>query len=228
MIPPGEPGLRPTAGQPDVADNRFDALPHTRIGVFVAAEPTEQHAASEVTRPPGSRRRSPGLLTRCSSCPGALLASACWLGLQALSGVFVTQGLAGSSETLLRLRRLIGVLTSGPDRRPADPDRCRAQRRARSPGSGRGRPRATCSRPTSTPCARRNSIPGRTSPSDSNTTMARRTRRTLASNAPTMAADQDGRGQAPGRSAQGVGAHQRAATQSPGRASITRVNNRLS
>ena len=31
--------------------------------------------------------------------PGALLATGCWLGLQALGGVYVTQVLAGSSQT---------------------------------------------------------------------------------------------------------------------------------
>jgi membrane protein len=43
--------------------------------------------------------------------PGALLASGCWLGLQALGGVFVTQMLAGSSETYGGFAAVIGLLT---------------------------------------------------------------------------------------------------------------------
>ena len=43
--------------------------------------------------------------------PGALLASGCWLGLQALGGVFVTQVLAGSSETYGGFAAVIGLLT---------------------------------------------------------------------------------------------------------------------
>jgi membrane protein len=44
--------------------------------------------------------------------PGALLASGCWLGLQAIGGVFVTQVLAGSSETYGGFAAVIGLLTS--------------------------------------------------------------------------------------------------------------------
>ena len=43
--------------------------------------------------------------------PGALLASGCWLGLQALGGVFVTQVLAGSSETYGGFAAVVGLLS---------------------------------------------------------------------------------------------------------------------
>jgi YihY family inner membrane protein len=43
--------------------------------------------------------------------PGALLASGCWLGLQALGGVFVTQVLAGSSQTYGGFAAVVGLLT---------------------------------------------------------------------------------------------------------------------
>jgi len=40
-----------------------------------------------------------------------LLASACWLGLQALGGVFVTQVLAGSSQTYGSFAAVVGLLS---------------------------------------------------------------------------------------------------------------------
>ena len=43
--------------------------------------------------------------------PGALLASGCWLGLQALGGVFVTQVLAGSSQTYGGFAAVVGLLS---------------------------------------------------------------------------------------------------------------------
>jgi membrane protein len=43
--------------------------------------------------------------------PGALLAAGCWLGLQALGGVFVTQVLAGSSQTYGGFAAVIGLLS---------------------------------------------------------------------------------------------------------------------
>ena len=64
--------------------------------------------------------------------PGAVLASACWLALQALGGVFVTQVLAGSSETYGGFAAVIGLLTWLLIAARADPDRGRAERRARS------------------------------------------------------------------------------------------------
>ena len=53
--------------------------------------------------------------------PGALLASGCWLGLQALGGVFVTQVLAGSSQTVLRLCHGRRATHMAADRLRADP-----------------------------------------------------------------------------------------------------------
>jgi membrane protein len=43
--------------------------------------------------------------------PGALLAAGCWLGLQALGGVFVTQVLAGSSQTYGGFAAVVGLLS---------------------------------------------------------------------------------------------------------------------
>ncbi|MGZ6623281.1 MAG: YihY/virulence factor BrkB family protein, partial [Solirubrobacteraceae bacterium] len=43
--------------------------------------------------------------------PGALLAAGCWLGLQALGGVFVTKVLAGSSQTYGGFAAVIGLLS---------------------------------------------------------------------------------------------------------------------
>ena len=43
--------------------------------------------------------------------PGALLGTACWLGLQALGGVFVTQFLAGSSQTYGGFAVVVGLLS---------------------------------------------------------------------------------------------------------------------
>ena len=43
--------------------------------------------------------------------PGALLAAGCWLGLQALGGVFVTNVLAGSSQTYGGFAAVIGLLS---------------------------------------------------------------------------------------------------------------------
>ncbi len=43
--------------------------------------------------------------------PGALLASACWLGLQVAGGVYVTRVLAGSSETYGGFAAVVGLLT---------------------------------------------------------------------------------------------------------------------
>jgi membrane protein len=43
--------------------------------------------------------------------PGALLASGCWLGLQALGGVFVTKVLAGSSQTYGGFAAVVGLLS---------------------------------------------------------------------------------------------------------------------
>jgi membrane protein len=43
--------------------------------------------------------------------PGALLAAGCWLGLQALGGVFVTQVLAGSSQTYGAFAAVVGLLS---------------------------------------------------------------------------------------------------------------------
>jgi len=43
--------------------------------------------------------------------PGALLASGCWLALQALGGVFLTKVLAGSSQTYGGFAAVVGLLT---------------------------------------------------------------------------------------------------------------------
>jgi membrane protein len=43
--------------------------------------------------------------------PGALLAAGCWLGLQALGGVYVTQVLAGSSQTYGAFAAVAGLLS---------------------------------------------------------------------------------------------------------------------
>jgi uncharacterized BrkB/YihY/UPF0761 family membrane protein len=43
--------------------------------------------------------------------PGAVLAAGIWLGLQALGGVFVTQVLAGSSQTYGGFAAVIGLLS---------------------------------------------------------------------------------------------------------------------
>ena len=43
--------------------------------------------------------------------PGALLAAGCWLGLQALGGAFVTQVLAGSSQTYGGFAAVVGLLS---------------------------------------------------------------------------------------------------------------------
>jgi membrane protein len=43
--------------------------------------------------------------------PGALLAAGCWLGLQALGGVYVTQVLAGSSQTYGGFAAVAGLLS---------------------------------------------------------------------------------------------------------------------
>jgi membrane protein len=43
--------------------------------------------------------------------PGALLAAGCWLGLQAVGGVFVTQVLAGSSQTYGGFAAVVGLLS---------------------------------------------------------------------------------------------------------------------
>jgi membrane protein len=43
--------------------------------------------------------------------PGAFLAAGCWLGLQALGGVFVTQVLAGSSQTYGAFAAVVGLLS---------------------------------------------------------------------------------------------------------------------
>ena len=43
--------------------------------------------------------------------PGAVLAAGCWLGLQALGGIFVTQVLAGSSQTYGGFAAVIGLLS---------------------------------------------------------------------------------------------------------------------
>ena len=43
--------------------------------------------------------------------PGALFAAGCWLGLQALGGVFVTKVLAGSSQTYGGFAAVIGLLS---------------------------------------------------------------------------------------------------------------------
>jgi membrane protein len=43
--------------------------------------------------------------------PGALFAAACWLGLQALGGVYVTQVLAGSSQTYGGFAAVVGLLS---------------------------------------------------------------------------------------------------------------------
>jgi membrane protein len=43
--------------------------------------------------------------------PGALLASGCWLALQALGGIFVTQLLAGSSQTYGGFAAVVGLLS---------------------------------------------------------------------------------------------------------------------
>ncbi len=43
--------------------------------------------------------------------PGALVASACWLGLQVAGGVYVTTVLAGSSETYGGFAAVVGLLT---------------------------------------------------------------------------------------------------------------------
>ncbi|MGB0091911.1 MAG: YhjD/YihY/BrkB family envelope integrity protein [Solirubrobacteraceae bacterium] len=43
--------------------------------------------------------------------PGALLATGCWLGLQALGGVYVTQVLAGSSQTYGGFAAVVGLLS---------------------------------------------------------------------------------------------------------------------
>jgi len=43
--------------------------------------------------------------------PGALFAAGCWLGLQALGGVYVTQVLAGSSQTYGGFAAVVGLLS---------------------------------------------------------------------------------------------------------------------
>jgi len=43
--------------------------------------------------------------------PGAVLAAGCWLGLQALGGAFVTQVLAGSSQTYGGFAAVVGLLS---------------------------------------------------------------------------------------------------------------------
>jgi membrane protein len=43
--------------------------------------------------------------------PGTLLATGCWLGLQALGGVYVTQVLAGSSQTYGGFAAVVGLLS---------------------------------------------------------------------------------------------------------------------
>ena len=43
--------------------------------------------------------------------PGALLAAACWLGLQALGGIYVTQVLAGSTQTYGGFAAVVGLLS---------------------------------------------------------------------------------------------------------------------
>jgi membrane protein len=43
--------------------------------------------------------------------PGALLATGCWLALQALGGVYITQLLAGSSQTYGGFAAVVGLLT---------------------------------------------------------------------------------------------------------------------
>ena len=50
-------------------------------------------------------------LTTRQVLPGALLAAGCWLGLQALGGVFVTQVLAGSSQTYGGFAAVVGLLS---------------------------------------------------------------------------------------------------------------------
>ena len=77
--------------------------------------------------PPAHR----GEVTTRQVLPGALLATGCWLGLQALGGVFVTQVLAGSSQTYGGFAAVVGLLSWLLIAVRADPDRCRAQRRAR-------------------------------------------------------------------------------------------------
>ena len=62
--------------------------------------------------------------------PGALLATGCWPGLQALGGVYVTQELAGSSQTYGGFAAMCGLLVAA-DRFGANPDCGQAQRRAR-------------------------------------------------------------------------------------------------
>lgn len=42
---------------------------------------------------------------------GAMLATGCWRGLQALGGVYVTQALAGSSETYVGFAAAVGLLS---------------------------------------------------------------------------------------------------------------------
>ena len=71
-----------------------------------------------------------GQVTTRHVLPGALLATGCWLGLQALGGVYVTQVLAGSSQAYgasLPLWACSWLLIAFG----ADPDCGRAQRRAR-------------------------------------------------------------------------------------------------
>jgi membrane protein len=43
--------------------------------------------------------------------PGALLATGCWLGLQALGGVYVTQVLAGAARPLGGFAAVVGLLS---------------------------------------------------------------------------------------------------------------------
>lgn len=43
--------------------------------------------------------------------PGALLATGCWLGLQALGGVYMTQVLAGRSQTYGGFAAIVGLLS---------------------------------------------------------------------------------------------------------------------
>ena len=50
-------------------------------------------------------------LTTRQVLPGALLAAGCWLALQAVGGVFVTQVLAGSSQTYGGFAAVVGLLS---------------------------------------------------------------------------------------------------------------------
>jgi uncharacterized BrkB/YihY/UPF0761 family membrane protein len=62
--------------------------------------------------------------------PGALLAAGCWLGLQALGGVFRDQGAGREQSDLRRLRGRDRSARVAAARVRADPDRGGAQRRA--------------------------------------------------------------------------------------------------